>query len=58
MTQESRETLLRAAGVLRGLMVSGDLSDAIANTLEATLIMIDEVLNKEKKVCASKRQVY
>ena len=50
MTQESRETLQRAAGVLQGLMVSGDLSDAIANTLEATSIMIDEVLNKEKKV--------
>lgn len=50
MTQENRETLQRAVGVLQGLMVSGDLSDAIANTLDGVAAIIDEMLEKEKKV--------
>lgn len=44
MSHEDRETLQRAVGVLEGLSVSGDLSDAVANMLDAVVTMIDEVL--------------
>ena len=48
MTQENRETLNRATGILEGLSVSGDLSDAVTNMIVAVSEMIDEVLKKEQ----------
>lgn len=47
MTHESRETLNRASGILEGLSVSGDLSDAATSMIIAVSKMIDEVLKKE-----------
>lgn len=47
MTQESRETLQRAAGILDGLSASGDLTADVASMMVAVTEMIDEVLQKE-----------
>ena len=47
MTSENRETLQRAVGIIEGLAVSGDVSDAVNGMLEAVISMIDEVLKQE-----------
>lgn len=47
MTQENRETLNRAAGILEGLAVSENLTDAETNLIVAVSEMIDAVLKKE-----------
>ena len=47
MTQDSREKLQRAAGILEGLSVSGDLSDAATNMIVNVSEMINDVLKKE-----------
>ena len=47
MTHESRETLNRASGILEGLAISGDLSDAATSLIVNVSEMIDEVLKKE-----------
>ena len=49
MNQESRETLNRAAGVLEGLSVSQNLTDAETNLIVAVSEMIDAVLKKEEE---------
>ncbi len=48
MTQDSRETLNRAAGILEGLSASEEISSGIADLLVSICEMLDEVLNKEK----------
>ena len=48
MTQESRETLNRATGMLEGLSVSGNLTEAETNLIVDVCEMIDAVLGKEK----------
>lgn len=47
MTNETRETLNRAAGILEGVSVSGDLSTDMAQILINVSEMIDDVLRKE-----------
>lgn len=47
MTQNDREVLQRATGILEGLSVSGDLSDAASGMIEAVISMIDGVLDRE-----------
>ena len=49
MTQESRETLNRASGILEGLSVCGDLSADAATVIINVSEMIDEVLKKEEQ---------
>ena len=49
MKQENRETLQRAAGILEGVSVSGDLSTDMAQILINVSEMIDTVLRKEKE---------
>lgn len=49
MTNETRETLNRAAGILEGVSVSGDLSTDMAQILINVSEMIDDVLRKEAK---------
>lgn len=49
MTQDNRETLQRATGILEGLTVSGDLSTDMAQMLVNVSEMIDDVLRKEQK---------
>lgn len=48
MTQDNRETLQRATGILEGLTVSGDLSTDMAQMLVNVSEMIDDVLKKEQ----------
>lgn len=45
MTQKSRETLQRAAGLLEGLIVATN--DGASAMLEAVVTMIDDVLEAE-----------
>lgn len=47
MTQENRETLNRAAGILEGLSASENLADAETSLIVAVSEMIDAVLKKE-----------
>ena len=47
MTQENRESLNRATGILEGLSVSENLTDAETNLIVAVAEMIDAVLKKE-----------
>ena len=47
MTQENRETLQRAAGILDGLTASGDISSDVTQMIINASEMIDEVLKKE-----------
>lgn len=47
MTNESRETLNRAAGILEGLSATGDLSTAATDMIINVAEMIDAVLKKE-----------
>lgn len=47
MTQENRETLNRATGILEGLSVSENLTAAKTNLIVAVSEMIDAVLQKE-----------
>lgn len=47
MTQDNRETLQRAAGILEGVSVSGNISVDIAQILINVSEMIDAVLRKE-----------
>ena len=49
MKQENREILQRAAGILEGVSVSGDLSTDMAQILINVSEMIDAVLRKEKE---------
>ena len=49
MTQDNRETLQRAVGILEGLSASGELSQAITDTILNVAEMIDAVMNGEKK---------
>ena len=49
MKQENRETLQRAAGILEGVSVSGDLSTDMAQILINVSEIIDTVLRKEKE---------
>lgn len=49
MKQENRETLQRAAGILEGVSVSGNLSTDMAQILINVSEMIDTVLRKEKE---------
>lgn len=48
MTHDSRETLYKASGILEGLSVSENLTEAEANLIVAVSEMIDAVLGKEK----------
>lgn len=50
MTQDNRETLQRAAGVLEGLSASGELSHDATDMILNVAEMIDAVLNGVKKV--------
>ena len=47
MTQESKETLNRAAEILEGLSVSQNLTTAETDLIVAVTEMIDAVLKKE-----------
>ena len=47
MNRESRETLIRATGILEGLSVSENLTDAETNLIVAVSEMIDAVLKEE-----------
>lgn len=47
MNRESRETLNRATGILEGLSVSENLTDAETSLIIAVSEMIDAVLKKE-----------
>lgn len=49
MKPENRETLQRAAGILEGVSVSGNLSIDMAQILITVSEMIDTVLRKEKE---------
>ena len=49
MTHESRETLCKASGILAGLSVSENLTQAETNLIETVAEMIDDVLKKEDK---------
>ena len=49
MTQDNRETLQRAVGILEGLSASGELTQAITDTMLNIAEMIDEILRKEQK---------
>lgn len=49
MKQDNRETLQRAAGILEGVSVSGDLSTDMAQILINVSEMIDVVLRKENE---------
>ena len=49
MQQENREILQRAAGILEGVSVSGNLSIDMAQILINASEMIDTVLRKEKE---------
>ena len=47
MTHENRETLNKASGILEGLSVSENLTEAETSLIVAVSEMIDEVLKKE-----------
>jgi hypothetical protein len=47
MNRESRETLNRVSGILEGLSVSENITEAETNLIVAASEMIDAVLNKE-----------
>ena len=47
MTNESIATLNRAAGILEGISVNPDISQATTDMIVAVSEMIDEVLRKE-----------
>ena len=48
MTHDSRETLYKASGILEGIAVSENLTEAETNLIVAVSEMIDAVLDKEK----------
>ena len=48
MKHESRETLYKASGILEGLSVSENLTEAETNLIVAVSEMIDAVLDEEK----------
>ena len=48
MTHDSRETLHKASGILEGLSVSENLTQAETALIVAVSEMIDAVLDKEK----------
>ena len=50
MTQDNRETLQRAVGILEGLSASGELSQPITDMILSVAEMIDAVLNGVKKI--------
>lgn len=50
MTQDNRETLQRAVGILEGLSASGELSQSITDMILSVAEMIDAVLNGVKKI--------
>lgn len=47
MTHESREILCKASGILEGMSVSEELTEAVTNMIVAVSEMIDSVLYKE-----------
>ena len=49
MTQESREILNRASGILEGISATEDISSAFEVLIVNVVEMIDEVLKKEEK---------
>ena len=49
MTHDNRETLYKASGILEGLSVSQNLTQAETDLIIAVSEMIDDVLNKEGK---------
>lgn len=50
MTQDNRETLQRAVGILEGLSASGEITQATTDMILNVAEMIDAVLDGEKKV--------
>ena len=49
MTKQEREVLQRVTGTLEGLMVSGDINDAIAETLVTAVERLDSILDSEMR---------
>lgn len=48
MTQENRETLIKACGILIGLSASGNISNAETDLIAEVATMIESVLEKEQ----------